>query len=224
MISTQTSKRIRILNASIILCTSLSALFFPIRVSTLAGAQQGLHRRSDSGDLECETYCSPTQPGVGVIEVSVRLANRQLNEAELRPRVLKQGLEVTVYSDGFQRGLYATVSSLRPKARFVTQTRAANVAWKNRIPGLDKLLIHDVATRLDKSASSFLLLQQPSKATAHDELVVVRLMGLDPGMDYSFRVPGRGPVICQAPVCPADMISERRNKPRSKYTKHRRSR
>ena len=169
-------------------------------------AQEGTRNRSEAGDIECISYCSTTRPGTVLMEVRVRLADRSLSEADLRSKVRQQGLEVTVYGEGFERGLFATVAALKPKALFRARTRS-------KIPGLEKLVITDVATRLEKSAQSFLLMQpatdpqmQPTtETTAGAEWVIIRLEGIDPGLEYTFRVSGgRSVVSCEAVVCPVD--------------------
>lgn len=189
-------------------------------------AQQGVRSRSAAGDLECISYCSTTRPGTVLMEVRLRVANGPLNEADLRSKVRQQGLEVTVYSEGFERGLYATVSAIKPKALFRARASgdglAPAVKLQTRIPGLEKLVITDVATRLEKSAQSFLLMQPDTGAAAEDEWVMVRLEGLDPGMAYTYRIPGgRSVVTCQAVVCPVDMIRSPTNraKPKPKTTR-----
>jgi len=166
-----------------------------------ASAQEGLRSRSPEGDLECVSYCSPIRPGTVLMEVALRLADRTMSESALLAKVRQQGLDVTVYADGFERGLFATVSAVRPRALFRRTTSA------KRIPGLEKLVITDVATRLDKSAQSFRLTHPPLGSTEVSEWVTVRLEGLDPGLVYTYRVPGRSSVVmCPAVSCPVDRV------------------
>lgn len=195
--------RVRIVLA---VCATAVVVAYPGVRTQPTTAQEDTRSRSEAGDIECVSYCSDTRPGTVLMEVSVRLADRPLSEADLRSKVRQQGLEVTVYSEGFERGLFATVSALKPKALFRARTRS-------KIPGLEKLSITDVATRLDKSTQSFLLMQptadpgmQPlTETTAGAEWVMIRLEGLDPGMEYTFRVSGgRSVVTCEAVVCPVD--------------------
>ncbi|HVS80522.1 MAG TPA: hypothetical protein VHE60_02170 [Pyrinomonadaceae bacterium] len=148
--------------------------------------------------------------------MKVRLANSPLNAADLRSKVRQQGLEVTVYADGFERGLYATVSVIKPKALFRARTKgdglAPAVQAQRKIPGLEKLVITNVATRLDKPLQSILQLPSPVGTTT-GEWVTVRLEGLDPGIEYTFRATGgRSVVTCQAVVCPVDTIPTAANR------------
>jgi hypothetical protein len=207
--------RVRIVLA---VCATAFVVAYPGFCTQPIIAQEDTRSRSEAGDIECVSYCSATRPGTVVMEVRVRLADRSLSEADLRSKVLRQGLEVTVYSEGFERGLFATVSALKPKALFRARTRS-------KIPGLENLLITDVATRLDKSTQSFLLMQpatdpgmQPLTETrAGAEWVMIRLEGLDPGMKYTFRVPGeRSVATCEAVVCPVERIPAPANRVKRK--------
>jgi hypothetical protein len=189
-------------------CAALIVLAYPAYFPQPIIAQEVMRGRSEAGDLECLSYCSTTRPGTVIMEVRMRLADRQLNEPDFRSRAQQQGLEVTVYSEGFERGLYATVSAIRPRALFRAPARADRIAPavqpQSKIPGLEKLVITDVATRLERPRQPFLM-QPPTGAAAQAEWVTVRLEGLDPGMEYTYRVPGgRSVVTCQAVVCPVD--------------------
>ena len=195
--------RVRIVLA---VCAAVVVVAYPEFCSRPISAQEGTRSRSEAGDIECISYCSTTRPGTVVMEVKVRLADHLLSEADLRSKIRQQGLEVTVYDEGFERGLFATVSTLKPKALFRAQTR-------RKMPGLERLVITDVATRLEKSAQSFLLMQPatnlemqpPYETTAGAEWVMIRLAGVDPGLEYTFRVSGgRSVVTCEAAVCPVN--------------------
>jgi hypothetical protein len=204
--SFDTSLRQKLLTTRIALavCASLvvvaSSTYFP---QTTVG-QDVVKGRSESGDMECVSYCSNVRPGVAFIEVRVRVSESQLSEANLRSKVRQQGLEVTVYADGFERNLFANVSAIKPKVFFLAPPKQGRSAARSKIPGLQKLQITDVVTRFDKSAQT-LAVQPTGPETA--EWVTVRLEGLDPGMAYTFRVPGgKSVVTCHAVVCPVDLI------------------
>ena len=187
-------------------CATLVVFGFSAYFPQPTVAQEVMRSRSETGDLECISYCSTTRPGVIVMEVRMRLAESPLSETNLRSKVRQQGLEVTVYSEGFERKLFATVAAIKPRAFFRAPARAGSVTARTRIPGLEKLEITDVTTRFDKPTQSTLLIQ-PSTGDEAAEWVTIRLEGLDPGMDYTFRVPGgRSVVTCQAVICPVDII------------------
>lgn len=179
--------------------------------------QDVIRSRSETGDMECISYCSNIRPGIAFIEVRVRVAESPLSEASLRSKVRQQGLEVTVYSEGFERNLFATVSTIQPRAFFLAPAKAGRPAARSKIPGLQKLQITNVVTRFDKSAQTFMLLQPPA-GTETAEWVTVRLEGLDPGVAYSFRVPGQQSVVtCQAVVCPVDLIPTPTNRAKRQH-------
>jgi|SRR5215213_6039910 len=166
--------------------------------------QEVVKGRSETGDMECISYCSNIRLGIAFIEVRVRVAGSLLTEANLRSKVRQQGLEVTVYSDGFERNLFANVSAIKPKVFFLAPAKQGRTSARSKIPGLQKLQITDVVTRFDKSAQTLQVLPTGAETA---EWITVRLEGLDPGIAYSFRVPGGQSVVtCQAVVCPVDLI------------------
>jgi len=190
-------------------CAALVLLAHPGYFPQQMIAQEVMQGQSTAGDLECVSYCSSTRLGTVIMEVRIRVSEPTLNEADLRSKVQQQGLEVTVYADGFERGLFATVSAIKPKALFHVNRATATSQGQTKIPGLEKLVITDVATRLDKSAQSFLLIPPLTAEATKGEWVMVRLEGLDPGMAYTYRVPGGGSVVtCQAVLCPVDRVPD----------------
>lgn len=192
-------------------CAALAVFVYPSFFPQTMIAQEGVRGRSESGDLECVSYCSTTRPGAVLMEVKIRLADRPLNEGDLRSRVRQQGLEATVYADGFERRLFANVLVVQPKVLF----RTTPTAPQRRIPGLERLAITDVATRLDKSSLSLHLTQPLTGSGNEAEWVIALLEGLDPGMAYTYRVPGRQSVVtCQAVVCPVDKVPANRTRTR----------
>jgi hypothetical protein len=200
--------RVRVVLAA---CAVLAALSYPASFPNKIIAQHGMRSVSEAGDMQCVSYCSTVRPGTAVMEVKWRLADRLLNETELRSEIQQQGLEVTVYGEGFERGLFATVPALQPKALFRARSRGDGltpaVRVQNRkIPGLEKLTVIDVATRSKQPAQPVRLLPAVADA-AEDEWVTIRLEGLVPGMEYTYRVRGEQSVVtCQAVVCPVDEI------------------
>ena len=182
--------------------TFLTFLAFAFITYSPATMQEGVRERSENGDLECVSYCSPDRPGTVLMEVKLRLVEGPLSETQLRSRIRQQGLEATVYADGFERGLFATIPAIQPRALF--RARATTTAQR-RIPGLENLVVTKVGTRFDTSSQSLRLVKTPTGAESQGEWVITVLEGLDPGMAYTFRAPsGRSVVTCQAVVCPVD--------------------
>ena len=173
-------------------------------------AQEGKLVTNETGDMECVSYCSAARPGISLMEVKWQLADHPLNNADLNAKASHQGLDATVFSEGFERGLYVTISALKPTALFRVPAKpgenASALQSTSKLPGLDKLMVADVSTRLNKPTTPMrlLLLHPPA---ANKEWQVVRVEGLNPGMEYSFRVSaGKSMVACQAAVCPIDAI------------------
>ncbi len=188
-----------------VVCTSLLLVNSWSYLPQTTLGQEVIRSRSETGDMECVSYCSNTRPGTAFIELRFRVAESPLTEASLRSKLRTQALEVTVYSDGFERNLFATVSTMQARAFFLTPAKPGKPAARSKIPGLQNLQIANVVTRFDKSPPTSML--QPLAGTEAVEWVTVRLEGLDPGVAYSFRVPGRQSVVtCQAVVCPVDQI------------------
>lgn len=198
--------RVRVVLAA---CAVLAVLSYPTSFPKPIIAQHGMRNVSELGDMQCVSYCSTVRPGNTVMEVKWRVANRLLNETELRSEIQQQGLEVTVYSEGFERGLFAAVAALKPKALFRARTRGDGLTpavqvHNRKIPGLENLSIIDVATRSPQPPQPLRLM--PAIADTA-EWVTIRLEGLDPGMEYTYRVRGGQSVVtCQAIVCPVDEI------------------
>lgn len=193
----------RILQAPALLAAFLCAAGFVLqRNMAVLSAQE-----ETSPDLECSSYCSNVRPGTSLIEVRMRVSLQALAAADLRTRVRQQQLEVTVYSEGFQRGLFSILQTLQPKTTFRAAPRAADAAGPPpRLPtSLTRLIVTDVATRQDPPAREPLRLMQAMPAGS--EWAVVRIEGVDPGTDYIYRVPGSpATVTCRAAVCPVDSI------------------
>jgi hypothetical protein len=155
-------------------------------------------------EFACQSYCSVDRPGTPIMEVKWRISPGPLAAAELRSRVSQQRLEATVYSDGFDRGLYVTLPSIQPKAVFSRRPGAA--AQQRSIPGLTRLVVTEVTTTQDRARSqTFKLL---ANAAVDAEWAAVRIEGIDPGLEYTYRAPaiggGRTLITCQAATCPVD--------------------
>lgn len=152
-----------------------------------------------------EAYCSPTKPGTALVELKWRVSNRRMSQPELSARAAQQDVEVTVYRDGFERGLFARLPSVAPRARFTVAPQAATAG--QAIPGLAKLTVTDVVTSRDTNRPDRMRLFSP--AADDTEFVVTQIEGLEPGLNYYWRLPsvvdGQRPVVTSAgPVCPVD--------------------
>lgn len=165
--------------------------------------------QSPSGlTVTCEVFCSQTklrtanarirwmfQPGALAAGGMTTLANA------------KQTLEVSVFDQGFDKGLFATLPiSISPGDRQgAPLPRPIAALAQGKPPTLRAYQIRLIE------------IERPTtRSDAAGEMTVV-IEDLEPGMNYSWRIAieapnGRVmsvPVTCQAPTCPADMIRRR---------------
>jgi hypothetical protein len=134
-----------------------------------------------SASLSCQVFCSDTRVGVSVAELTFNSDVGSLSQLVL---------EGTVYKNGFEIGRFARLSPIRQGQRFeIIQPPGA----AGSVPGFDTVAVTAVRFQQDRS------------------LVTVRLEGLDPGLNYFWRVrPAGGSgagteiTVCQAVECPDD--------------------
>ena len=201
-------------------CSALVMLTCPRYLQQPISAQTGMRGQSQAADLQCISYCSSVRPGKVIIELKLRLSDHVLDRADLLSAVKRQGLEVTVYSEGFERGLYASVSPIIANARSRMRTNAnqrSATAAQAKLPGLENLVITDVATRLDQQANSFVLMQTDltprSSGITEPESLNIRLEGAEHGVAYTFRsFGGTSVVTCHAASCPFDEVPIPKNR------------
>lgn len=167
------------------------------------------------GQLFCDVFCSETVRGTAVVEILWKVSETKLNPQAFQARVRTHGLEVTVFKEGFSKGLYSNLASLDSNNNF----RAFREDQED-IPGLDGLVVTDVRSvddPNDSGASESRFNKERVGALPFDprttDAVIVRIEGLKPGLNYFWRVPtGTGNnrrlsavVQCKAPVCPVDL-------------------
>lgn len=188
----------------------------PRAVPPQAGeANSQLERAGDQAlGVSCRTYCSDeVRPPAGtaddarprraaIAEITWRVSGTQLQPRDLESRAAQQGIEVTVYKDGFGRARFASLFSVGAGRPF---SPPGNQDANTRIPGLDRLTVRDVrpagATGAPDSARD-----RPSN------VVAVEVEGLEAGLNYFWRVTSAvgdrkvtsEVVRCQAPTCPID--------------------
>lgn len=160
-----------------------------------AGAQEGSEARF-------ETYCSRTQPGNSVAEVQWPLTAKA-KTANLHAFAEQQVLDVTVYKDGFERGLYKTVKPGVTRPEF----RLNRPAERPDIPGLEKLKLTQFGTSQEHSKGG---LQMQARPMAGQESADAKLEGLEAGLKYFVRLssPDAAPKIVSftAASCPVDYV------------------
>ncbi len=157
---------------------------------------------AEAGDMVCQTYCSPLEPGMPVAEIRFVLAAQPAGAENLRKLAAGQNVDATVYEDGFDRGLFVRLPSVTPQARFAP---AGQPAGAKPLPGLDRLIVNAMSTSQDAAGA----LRLASPAEGGRENVVLQVQGLQPGMNYYWRVRPASQaepqvVMCRAPICPTD--------------------
>lgn len=169
-----------------------------------------------AADVVSAAYCSREHLGLSVVELRWPLsesAGSIISTADAKALLGRQTIDVTTYADGFERQLFATLTDPAVGKKFRTrapgqqyeQTKQPKDLGKS-LPGLGRLAITDVVTAsAPATASPLRLLMAPGIRT---ETVVVRISGLEGGMDYQWRVPsfagGTVVVTCTAARCPVD--------------------
>lgn len=165
-------------------------------------------------EVGCRTYCSnEIKPAAGdadnarprraaLAEITWRASSAQLSPQDLESQAALQGIEVTVYKDGFNRGRFANLFSVKQGQSFSMQD---NQDLNTRIPGLDRLTILNVRPVGGRDAAGNTL-------NAPSNKVAVEVEGLEAGLNYFWRVTSVSAdrkltseiVRCQAPTCPVD--------------------
>jgi hypothetical protein len=152
-----------------------------------------------------EAYCSQTELGKSVAEVQWPLAPR--GETNLSSLVQQQVLDVTVYKDGFDRGLYKTIKPGAPQPKF----RLFKPQGTHEIPGLQNLKLIQFGTSQEPPKEGLRMLMRPM---AGQQSAAAKLEGLEPGMTYFVRLSspdsGTKTVSFTAAICPVDYVQPKR--------------
>jgi hypothetical protein len=188
------------------------AHYAPYPLSQKGATNSQVERTGDQTlEVSCRTYCSvevsprtgdTTRRRTAIAEVTWRVSDTQLQPQDLESRAARQGIEVTVYKDGFSRGRFANLFSIGKGLTFSIQ---GNQDLNTRILGLDRLTILNVRPVRDRNATECTF-NGPSN------LVAVEVEGLEAGLNYFWRVTlpagdrkvTSEVVRCQSPTCPVD--------------------
>lgn len=173
-----------------------------VQASAALPGQSGT-QAAQAGDLVCVTYCSQTQIGTPVAEIKWVVANQPTSAENLRKAAAQQSIEAAVNEDGFERGRFVRLSTVAPQARFAPAGQPPGGTAP--LPGLRDLTVNAVASSQESTSA----LRLASPAQGGQENVVLQVQGLQPGLNYYWRVRGSTPgetqvVMCRAPICPTD--------------------
>ena len=149
-----------------------------------------------------ETYCSRTDLGSSVAEVQWPLGPHGMT-ANITGLAEQQVLDITVYKDGFQRGLYKTVNPGAVQPEF----HLAQPQQEQKIPGLQNLRVTQFGTTQEHPKESLHMLMRPMPG---EESAAVKIEGLSPGMEYFVRLSSldavQKTVSFTAAICPVDYV------------------
>ena len=154
----------------------------------------------------CVMSCSREQPRTVVAEISWPLAQSAASREALSQGVSSQTLEVTTFKEGFERGLFAEVGTVREQQPFAARAAQPDVTVGAALRGLTVTRVDTLGDRLASGASRSADDLMPASAGGDaSRVVVVEVQGLSSGLTYWWRRgPGAPAVRCQAPVCPYD--------------------
>jgi hypothetical protein len=179
---------------------------------TSAGAfSQGIQdtaRSQTAGGLtlSAEAFCSPTKPRVSNVRLRWTLSPEALSASKLsRVADARHSLDTTIYANGFEKGLYVTLT-LQPGA-VVARPEAAITAVATQSPQLRQNLPRAFRIRLIEAGPNAAADTSTYRAVVED---------VEPGVNYTWRLTieapaGKvvsAPVEVQAVACPVDFVEE----------------
>ena len=151
--------------------------------------------------MEVEVGCSETE-----LRMPVAIVKWRRSSAALSTPSQGQRLDVTVYSEGFEHGWYASARmdqggqfQMQPELRALTQVQDADATQQRTVRAFD------------------ITLQRNTAALTPEGMNVMEVRNLEPGVIYQWRMLDRltagwvpsQTVTVEAPVCVADMVKER---------------
>lgn len=182
-------------------CLAVSA-----SISFAQGSEESRSVSPQGLSLSAEVFCSETKLRTASVRVKWGLtpaASDAIKTASLASA--KQTLDTTVYAQGFEKGLYASLSI--PTGGVVRDAVAATVVATQATPARETPRAFQIRLVETRTAS-------PGVSDAVNGGLEAVVEDLEPGVNYTWRLTieaGAGklvssPLTIQAPVCPADMI------------------
>ena len=216
MAMTEKPRRLPIAIGMLILVVGLSSVLFGVRNRAGNPSRQPIPQQlADKGEdtqwAQCESYCDPYKPGTSVAEVRWKVSDESLGITELKDRTAQEVLEVSVYKDGFERGLYANITPTEGRHGFLL---ANTQPTRRQLPGLNRLVMVGLNTSKSATKGFRMLATDPADA-GEGQWAVAKVEGLEPGLLYFWRVQTRNAslapagarvVSCQAATCPVDSM------------------
>jgi hypothetical protein len=177
----------------------ITALVLFCHIAEFAAVAQTQAREEQRITITVDSFCSDTKLRTSNARVRWSIPGVALEATGVRDfGTAKQSLEVTVYKNGFDKGLLASVPIQQATPE---RPVAAQAQQKRPIPRAFQFSLIEV--------------EQPktSPATQGDADMGAVVEGLEPGVNYTWRIAietssGKivsAPVTSQATTCPADM-------------------
>jgi len=191
--------RLNPIGAAVLAIVSVATFRPTSLIPALAQTAQPPTRVEPGLTLKCEIFCSeaPRRPSSARIRWTLsRAARTAANIAALTGA--RQTLEVTVFKDGFQQGLYATLPIAAVSPDRPPIAAAAAQATQSQLRAYQIRIIS---------------VEQPRTTAADGDAEMSAVVeNLEPGVNYTWRIaidaPGGRLVSastrCKAPVCPND--------------------
>jgi hypothetical protein len=189
----------RVAQRSLLMAAAFAALSYgapSVRAAAQTTPVQSRAQSVGAVAVICETFCSQIRPGTSGARLRWSLTPKAETAAVKSLLDAKASIEVTVFSEGLEKGAYVTLpvpatQPARPVAALAQGKQAQLRAYQIQIVEVEQARALEAAGPLEAS---------------------VLIEGLEPGVNYTWRVvletaAGRlasAPVTCQAATCPTD--------------------
>jgi hypothetical protein len=170
-------------------------------------AQQGAPERT-SLSLRCEMICNPAKLRTGVAIISWQ-------DSRLKATSLSQAhIDVTVFKDGFDKNVFVSFLGAKPGQKTtMSEETSKGMPSGLRLRALDLIFLSAIQPELKGDQ----VVQRAASQLENGETGAL-VENVEPGVNYFWRLrfsaEGKSRVSettqCEAPVCPADMVEEKR--------------
>jgi hypothetical protein len=163
-------------------------------------------------NLQCETYCSSTKLRTGNARITWIDPGISIGRAlATAPLQLDQQLQATVFKQGFLEDVFASfpTDEATPESASPQEARTLGPGLEGKsLPAFDLRVVAASRPQISGTEAADVMRLSPEQQQSS-----VILEGLEPGLTYYWRLRydregatvESEPVVCEAPVCPADM-------------------
>lgn len=191
---------------SVLAAAALTVPGAPAGSGVLTAAQAPAQATEPRLTVTCEVFCSDVKLRTSNARLRWTLADGAPTTALRSLANTTQSLETTVFSAGFEKGLFVTLPIGPASADRPVQARRAPAAAQLQRRAFDIQLIE---------------LESPADARTPGSQSGAVVEGLEPNVNYTWRLgvdtpAGRvysAPIMCRPLVCPADLVDDPRPGP-----------